>query len=46
MDDESKGIDYSDAIWAADALAAMLERVRRMVAAEYVRRIADLQAWP
>ena len=35
-------MDYSDALWAADALAAMLERVRRAVLAEYLRRIAEL----
>lgn len=33
---------YSDAEWADVAVAAMLERVRRAVIAEYLRRLGQL----
>lgn len=37
------GMDnFANAVWAADAVATMLERVRRAVLAEYQRRIAQL----
>jgi hypothetical protein len=34
--------DLADAIWAADALAAMLERVRKMCMLEWLRRATEL----
>ena len=34
--------DVRDANWAADAVAAMLERVRRLVLLEYLRLAQEL----
>ena len=36
-------MNHPEKLWAEAAVAAMLERVRKLVAAEYVRLIADLR---